>query len=405
MSIVIGLYDDLVTAQQVVRDLEDNGFPKQDMHLATYDSRAQKREGGGFFDSLSNLFSSEPKQVSNENQGMLRQLTGWGIPEQDAQHYLEAMRRGSTMILVNSAQDMAQNAKSVMDRYDPIDVDERASQWQQQGWQGYDEKARPFNQQDMDRERSQYASNINQGDETRIPTVEEELRVGKRQVNRGGVRVHTTVTEQPIEQTHMVRDETVNVERRQANRPATDADMNAAFKEQSFEVNETDEELITDKQARVTGEVVVSKQVEERPETVRDTVRRTDVQTEDLGAGQTRRTRDFSNFDTDFRNNYDLVYGTRGQDYSYYEPGYRYGYDLAGNERYRGKKWSEIEPNARRDWEQSHPQSKWDDFKDSIRFGWERVTGSGQSASSQDTSTGWTGTDTENFDRGLGTNR
>jgi uncharacterized protein (TIGR02271 family) len=401
MSIIVGLYDDLSTIQQVVEDLKQNGFSEQNMHLATYDQR-MRQQGSGLFDSLTNLFGREPKYTSNQGQDLVQQMTSWGIPDPDARSYAEALRRGSSLLMVNAPQDQSTTAKRIMDGYDPVDLDERVSDWQAQGYQGYNAEAAPYSQEEMDRERNRYTSSAstttNRESEQHIPIVEEEMRVGKRAVQKGGVRVHTVVTEQPIEETHTVRDETVQVERRPADREATAADLDAAFRDQTYEVTETDEELITDKRARVTGEVVVSKQVEEHPETVRDTVRRTEVQTEDMGARQTSRTtRDFSSFDTDFRSNYDLVYGSRGGQYSQYEPAYRYGYDLAGMDRYRGKKWSDIEMNARQDWERNHANSRWDDFKDAIRHGWERVS-SGSSAA--DTGTGFTGS--EGFDEGTG---
>jgi len=283
------------------------------------------------------------------------------------------MRRGSTMVLANVPDDQAQQAKDIMDKFGPVDVEGRAQQWQQQGWQGYDENAQPYNQEQAAQERNRYSTaNLDQGGETRMPIVEEELRAGKREVNRGGVRVHQTVTEQPVEQTVNLRDETVNVERRPADRNVSDADLQNAFQDQTIEVDEVDEEVVTDKQARVTGEVVVSKQVEEHPETVRDTVRRTEVETEDLGTGQGRAAGGYNRFENDFRDNYNMLYGSRGQDYTYFEPAYRYGYDLGSSGRYQNQKWSQIEPDVRRDWERTHPQSKWDDFKDAIRFAWER---------------------------------
>ncbi len=55
-----------------------------------------------------------------------------------------------------------------------------------------------------------------------------------------------------------------------------------AFKEGTIEVIGTIEEPVISKQARVVEEVVVGKDVQERTETIRDTVRRTDVDVEQL---------------------------------------------------------------------------------------------------------------------------
>jgi uncharacterized protein (TIGR02271 family) len=124
--------------------------------------------------------------------------------------------------------------------------------------------------------------NTNQN-EVAIPVVEEELQVGKRAVEGGGVRVRTNVTETPVEKDVNLREERVTVDRRPVDRPATEADL-GAFKEGTIEVTERAEEPVVSKQARVTEEVVVGKDVNERTETVRDTVRRTDVDLEKLDA-------------------------------------------------------------------------------------------------------------------------
>jgi hypothetical protein len=85
--------------------------------------------------------------------------------------------------------------------------------------------------------------------------------------------------------------------------------------------------------------------------------------------------RDFDTFENDFREHYEQHYATSDYEYEQYLPAYRYGYDLGMNERYRDDDWDRIEAEARREWESSHPASVWEDFKDAIREGWERVRG------------------------------
>lgn len=108
-----------------------------------------------------------------------------------------------------------------------------------------------------------------------IPVVEEELIVGKREVEKGGVRITSKVTETPVEEEVRLREEHINVERRPVNRPVSSADN--AFQVGAIEVTESAEEAVVAKNARVVEEVVVNKDVQERTETVRDTVHRADV--------------------------------------------------------------------------------------------------------------------------------
>ena len=71
-----------------------------------------------------------------------------------------------------------------------------------------------------------------------IPVVEEQLAVGKREVQRGGARIHTFVTERPVEESVSLHEEHVSVERRPVDRAATDAD----FQNKDITMTETAEE-------------------------------------------------------------------------------------------------------------------------------------------------------------------
>jgi uncharacterized protein (TIGR02271 family) len=135
-------------------------------------------------------------------------------------------------------------------------------------------------------------SEVEPGGEARIPVVEEELRVGKQEVETGGARVTTRVEETPVEEQVGLREERVEVERRPADRPVSEADL-AALQEGTVEVRERREEPVVEKEARVTGEVGIRKEAEERTERVQDTVRRTDVDVEDASgqASQKKRRR------------------------------------------------------------------------------------------------------------------
>lgn len=122
-----------------------------------------------------------------------------------------------------------------------------------------------------------------------LPVIEERITVGKRQVERGGVRVQQHVTERPVEETVSLREEHVHVERRPVNQPV-DATNMEAFKEGVIEVTEMAEEAVVNKQARVVEEVVVSKEVTEHQETIRGTERRTDVEVEQFGTNTSTET-------------------------------------------------------------------------------------------------------------------
>ncbi len=120
-------------------------------------------------------------------------------------------------------------------------------------------------------------------DEVHIPIVEEQIKVGKRQVETGGVRVSTHVVEEPVREAVRLREEHVEIERRPVEGgrvdPSTADDL---LRERSVEMVETVEEAVVAKEARVTDEVVIRKEREERVAQIEDTVRHTEVDVERL---------------------------------------------------------------------------------------------------------------------------
>jgi len=127
----------------------------------------------------------------------------------------------------------------------------------------------------------------------------------------------------------------------------------------------------------VIEEVIVQKDVEQRTETIRDTVRRSDVKVEPLGshpgqhAGERRsELLSFEQCDPDYRTNFKTAFP--GGDYTYDQvrPAYHYGHDWASQG--GDKDWNGIEREARTHWEAKNPGT-WERFKDSIRYGYERA--------------------------------
>ncbi len=120
-----------------------------------------------------------------------------------------------------------------------------------------------------------------------VPIIEEELVVGKRAVERGSIRVSTRVVETPVHEQVRLREEHVEVERRPVNERVDDPDR--LFADKSFEVSATSEEAVIGKTARVTEEVVVSKDVSERVKQIDDTVRKTKVDIDRVDDDRNRR--------------------------------------------------------------------------------------------------------------------
>lgn len=129
-------------------------------------------------------------------------------------------------------------------------------------------------------ERSEgYAASAGRSEDEVIPVLEERLRVGKRDVNLGRVRVRSYVVEEPVSESVTLRQDHVEIERRPVDR-ALSGDEDA-FRDRVIEAEEHAEEAVISKEARVTEEISLRRSAEERTETVNETLRHTEVEIED----------------------------------------------------------------------------------------------------------------------------
>ncbi len=183
------------------------------------------------------------------------------------------MRRGSTLVVGAVEDSQADKAVAILDRYNTVDISQLGSRYRETGYTGYDAAQPAYTEPDITAERDR-----NKG--ITIPIIEEQLEVGKREVQSGGARVHTDVIETPVDETVNLREEHVTVDRHAVNRPVSG--MDTAFQEQNYEITETSEVPVIAKTVHVVEEVVIGKTATERVETVHDTVRRTDVEVEEL---------------------------------------------------------------------------------------------------------------------------
>jgi stress response protein YsnF len=292
--------------------------------------------------------------------GVIGALAGMGVPDEEAELYAEGVRRGGVLVAVKTEDRSADDVADILERHNPEDVDKRSEEWRAAGWTG------------GERRRTEATGSTREKtgrEEHKIPVVEEQLNVGKREVVRAGARVYRHVSERPVEQSVNLREERIDVERRPANRPAGGVPADT-FRENTIELTETAEEPVVSKEARVVEDVVVRKTADSRQETVRDTVRRSDVEVQRMAAGSSR---GYSEFDNDWRTDFNSRYANRGYSYDEYEPAYRFGSTWGQDERYRNRDWNTVETDARRDWESQGARGKWEDVKDAVRYGWDRV--------------------------------
>ncbi len=218
---------------------------------------------------------------TDQDPGMWASIKNAFLPDEDRHTYEEGVRRGGFLLTADVDENEVDEAVRVLESSNSIDIDERAGQWRSQGWNypassatGTGVAGGAMRSGDSDRDRS------TAGDEQTIDVVEEQLVVGKREVDRGGVRVRSYVTEKPVHEQIRLRQEHVSVNRRPIDREVGSADD--AFRDRTIEMTETSEEAVVGKKAHVVEEVIVRKTADERVEDINETVRRTDVDVENL---------------------------------------------------------------------------------------------------------------------------
>jgi uncharacterized protein (TIGR02271 family) len=346
---IFALFDDVLTAQRVASALEQEGYDRRAMSLVAPDPRGEVMQSAPNTDIAfvpATLAGIGPAAVAGplrtplgrSNVDLTGVLTEFGFDGPDARHYFECLRRGEVLFAVEApANDDGRHSQAIMRRLGARSV--------------HAEEAAPNGDRRTTRE------------EVTVPVLEEHLEIGKRQVNRGGLRVHSEVVEEPVQESVRLREERVNVERRPVYRDATEADL-VEFKEGSIEIRETVEEPVISKRRRVVEEIVVGRETRERTASISETLRKTHVNVEPLQPG--------AGTDTDIRTLHDSS-ARRGEPFEDYEPAYRYGGDLAADDRFRNAEWSEVEGHARAGWEEQN-LGAWDQFKDAIHGAWEKVT-------------------------------
>ena len=263
-QMISAIFDSRPEALRAVDELVKAGIPRASVRLlpeneapvttatGSYD---QKRDDKGFWASLGDFF----------------------LPDDDRYTYAEAMNRGS--IIVSATVDPAQSdrAEDILEKHGTVNIDERESSWRKEGWRGYPAGSAGAGAIKTSNSARPGSPTTNKGEV--IPVVEEQLKVGKRQVSSGRVKIRSYVVETPIQEQVSLRTESVRVDRRPVDRPVTPGED--VFRERTVETQANSEEAVVSKTARVTGEVVVEKDAEQRTETVSDTVRSTKVDVED----------------------------------------------------------------------------------------------------------------------------
>jgi uncharacterized protein (TIGR02271 family) len=272
-QVLVGVFDSFDAAEQAAVRLEQDGIARSDMEV-----HADHRAG----DTLS---SAEPDETSERrvvtDHGLVNDGEGVGVigkiehffsnmfgnDEHPAEvgHYKEAVRRGGALLSVTVVEETHVGmVRSTLHEAGAVDIDERVAHWRNTGYTGYDATTNPYTHDEVTADRQAFS------------VVRESLDVGKREVETGGVRVYSRVTETPVTESVNLREQHATIERHPVDRVATAADLKGG----SVEIRETAEHAVVSKTAHVVEEVVVGREATDRTETIKETLRGTDVDIE-----------------------------------------------------------------------------------------------------------------------------
>ena len=264
---IVAIYDTPAHAELAVQDLLQAGVPETAVHRHAQEGSYTGR-------------AAEATTRTSEGTGFWASLFG-GEPDHDATVYDRSVQSGGNAVSVHVPDTHVTKVMDILESHNPIDIDERAESY---GLTKTTQASLPS------AGRTSTGTGTGTGmagvgltgsgtalgtDGGKLQLSEETLAVGKRVVNQGTTRIRRFVVETPVEQSVSLHDERVTIERR----PVTDGRPVAdSFSEKTIEMTESAEEAVVSKTARVVEEVALHKEAADRTETVRDTVRREDVE-------------------------------------------------------------------------------------------------------------------------------
>jgi hypothetical protein len=259
--------------------------------------------------------------------GLIGALVDMGVPEETAQYYAEGVRRGGHLVTIRTADHMTDRAVDILNRHNPTDVNERASQWRQEGWTGFDSDAETFHR--------------TTGEHDRNTGLEETQHTSDYGTDIAIERAHDRDDRGTggLEETHHTSDYGTDIAIERAH---DRDDRGTGGLEETHHTSDY-------------GTDIAMEGTEKRMQS-------------DMSSDYT----DFSAYDDRFRNHFDSSFTTTDYTYEQYQPAYRYGYDLATDERFVDRGWQDIEPEARSRWDERNPGT-WEQFKSAVRHAYEEI--------------------------------
>jgi uncharacterized protein (TIGR02271 family) len=288
-------------------------------------------------------------------------LVGMGVPEEHAEYYEGEAKAGKTLVTVRAG-DRYDDAQQILRNGGAYDVESRDRSAVATGKPLLETDSRP-------------ASGRGESGDATLQLREEELVANKERVETGQVQIRTdVVSEQRTLDVPVTREEVTiartPVERRPADGPIDN-------RGESIEVPVREERVELEKRPVVYEEVALGTREVQSTQQVTGTVRREEARIENEGnvpVGTAGATNDWDQAMPAYRQRWQQRNAATDERWEDAEPSYRYGHEMRNQPQYRGRSWSEVEPEMQRDWSQRHPQTPWERAKDAVQETWDKAT-------------------------------
>jgi uncharacterized protein (TIGR02271 family) len=271
---VVTVYDTLPHAEKAVTILKAAGY--NDGDISVVNQRTLEDHGAD--------------DVEIREPGLWRRLFGSTVLDHEATVYGRAVENGGVVVTVRVASTDVPRVMGLLDTHNPVDVLKRAAMVgalpatlvakAAAGVGMASAAAAGASSAPVSATAKAVAATASPSPSDVIRLAEEQLNVGKRLVQDGSTRIRRFVTEKPVEASVTLHEEHAQVLRRAITDPGYIADVD--WSDRTIEVTESAEQAVVSKNSRVVEEVVVRKEGTDRVETIKDKVRRQELEVERL---------------------------------------------------------------------------------------------------------------------------
>lgn len=178
----VALYDDIENAQGAVQDLYDAGFARSEVSVIRRNASDHFADGsepvtladedidrvgtdavlGGLTGMVVGLLALAIPGVGPViaagpiaaaivgagagavTGGLVGALVELGVEEDTAGYYAEGVRRGGTLVAVETPVSREPEVNEILEDHDPVDLERRLANWREEGWERFNPEREPY---------------------------------------------------------------------------------------------------------------------------------------------------------------------------------------------------------------------------------------------------------------------